>query len=188
MTLHQRKLTAHQGLQHSSFEIVPQLPEMALVYEDGNEFAQLNEKAARAFDEICQTIPLRLEAFVNVSNCLKVLQRAKRPGDALIDIDVNVYATIDTFEDAGHQLSARKLYLQHTDYHCNDVEYRNPHMLSLPGYQSSNVVSRPFIQEAKRALDSHFEEILSDVYSSLGRGETLHGLKADAQVKSILYE
>jgi hypothetical protein len=47
MTLHQTKLTAHQGSQHCSFEIVPQLPEMALVYKDGNEFAQLNEKVKR---------------------------------------------------------------------------------------------------------------------------------------------
>lgn len=111
-----------------------------LKLEDTIICGQLKDGLYDPLHQIYDKFSVKLSAHVLTEECLRVIERAKRQGEAAIKVEVNIYGSSSVRDEVGRILSCNGLYLQHPRCSCDGIEYANPHMLS---YDDSNLIDLP---------------------------------------------
>ena len=176
-----------------SFEVIQHATYSMLYLSDGTPFAQANELISKAIGSILELPSVYCTAFANNDACERIFSRAKRPAEAILKVEINVYGEPERSDDVGKRLMNAKVYLQDPDHGIEGIEYNNPHLFrcdSIPealmfdlGQQNSTThASEPENNEG------NLDETLSQIYKSLTRFRSLELTSGGAQVLTPLLE
>jgi SWI/SNF-related matrix-associated actin-dependent regulator of chromatin subfamily A3 len=174
---------------HGVFGIKTSSDQTNLVFPDGFELAQLNDKTAEALRDFIDVRSVQYDALVDLTTLRETMARATKASDAALHVNINLYGSRNTREIVGDRLSDGKIYLQHPDQQRPASTYDNPHFLALPEIQLQCIDLKP--QEAVKSVlqgdeADQFDKAVSDVYCSLKRGSHLKGLVGGTHLKTSL--
>ena len=164
----------------------------AIVFPDETTLGEVNaqlETALKALFE--QHYQLGFEVFAPIQPIRETISRATKQKEAIVRVNINLYGPQTSSKDVGDELSKYKIYLQRPDYIKAGLEYDNPHVLKLAGFQLSfnhqleelreNGQDKNDLQKA-----DDFKETISTIYSSLTRNSKLVSLEDDGRLKTKL--
>ncbi|KAK1597107.1 SNF2 family domain-containing protein [Colletotrichum navitas] len=146
----------------------------------GKTLARLLAQEGLEFDSVAQTTTLR-----------ETIGRAKKPVEAMVKVDINIYGPRSRAHETGKTLSEGKLYLQMPDHARSGLPYENPHMLRIKDAEH-------MVTEAARGVNSRaptgrqpreerLRDMMLEVYQSiqnkrhLRREDGAKGLKHELQ-------
>jgi SWI/SNF-related matrix-associated actin-dependent regulator of chromatin subfamily A3 len=181
--------TTSQAAGQWSFGITKYTPQLYLIFPDGTQFGQLNERTTKALDSIIDLPSVQLEALVDLVALRETVCRAIKASDAAIRVDINVYGTREARKEVGDRLSRGKIYLQHPDQKRGASIYDNPHVLQLPGMETSSQSLKPdgVVESASKADKAEqFKNAVSHVYASLKRSSHLKRMAGDNRLRTPL--
>jgi SWI/SNF-related matrix-associated actin-dependent regulator of chromatin subfamily A3 len=178
-----------QAVGQWSFGITKHIPQLYLTFPDGTQFGLLNERTTKALDNIIDLPSVQLEALVDLVALRETMCRAIRASDATIRVNINVYGTREARKEVGDLLSRSKIYLQHPDQIRGTSIYDNPHVLQLPGMETSSQSLKPdgVVESASKAdKTGQFKSAISNVYASLKRSSHLKRMEGDNRLRTPL--
>jgi SWI/SNF-related matrix-associated actin-dependent regulator of chromatin subfamily A3 len=181
--------TTSQAAGQWSFGITKYTPQLYLIFPDGTQFGQLNERTTKALDSIIDLPSVQLEALVDLVALRETVCRAIKASDATIRVDINVYGTREARKEVGDRLSRGKIYLQHPDQKRGASIYDNPHVLQLPGMETSSQSLKPdgVVESVSKADKAEqFKNAVSNVYASLKRSSHLKRMAGDNRLRTPL--
>jgi SWI/SNF-related matrix-associated actin-dependent regulator of chromatin subfamily A3 len=163
-----------------------------VVFFDGTEMGQLNVQLEKAFDSIFQQQPqIDFEVLAPIKQIRETIGKTTKEKDAIVRVSINIYGSRDCAQQVGQLLSKHKIYLQRPDEIRNGLIYENPHelKLKLPNvqliYNDCVTNSSEEVQTVSDKAEA-FKKTISNVYSSLTRGQKLIGLEGDGRLKTPL--
>jgi SWI/SNF-related matrix-associated actin-dependent regulator of chromatin subfamily A3 len=165
-----------------------------VVFFDGTEMGQLNAQLEKAFDSIFQQQQhVDFEVFAPIKQIRETIGKSTKEKDAIVRVNINMYGNRDCAQQVGQQLSKHKVYLQRPDEVRAGLVYDNPHelKLKLPNVQllynncEANTTTNEEVRTVSEKAEA-FKKTISNVYSSLTRGQKLIGLEGDGRLKTQL--
>ena len=179
-------------LDYHSFDVSRYSDYFMLKFPDGNIFAQVSEFASRGFATIENLSSIEIRAFVETKRIQHVFIRAKKPGEATLKVDINVYGSVSDAEVVGSKLSSAKLYLQDPDNGMHGISYVNPQIVQFPEIEEPVINNETHMLEAIPAVNCFIEEkdnfaqIRSTIYQSLTRFRNLERMEGGARILTPL--
>jgi hypothetical protein len=171
------------------FEVSMHSDYIMLKFPDETPFAQVSELLTRglgAMDKLGTQPPVEAKAFVNTKAVHGVLQRAKKPSEAVLKVDLNIYGPRSDADSVGSVLSDNRIYLQDPEEGVAGFEYHNPHVIVFPGLEDTrrdkcNGAGADVTQADDALEQTSMRETILNVYGSLKRhmalGRTDAGLR-----------
>ncbi|KAI1657698.1 SNF2 family N-terminal domain-containing protein [Daldinia decipiens] len=152
-----------------------------LKFPDASVFAQVSELISRGLTELWEYRSVEIRAFVETSRVYHVCSRAKKPSEATLKSEINIYGPADDARSIGNKLGSAKIFLQDPDHGVQDIEYYNPHVIQLPGIEepaSQNakecfLTNQPSHKENMKRTHDVIDHTISTVYHSLTRSRNL---------------
>ncbi|KAE9374274.1 hypothetical protein N431DRAFT_213326 [Stipitochalara longipes BDJ] len=173
-----------------TFNLRKKEDQVALYFPDGTEFSVLNNHVGKALVDLVDQPALQLEALGSPQGAIDTIGRVTKANDAVVRVNINIYGPRNSCTEVGRHLTSQKLYLQRPDKVRPGTTYENPHYLAFADMQISNVQNQ-FDVGTNRAprLDDDaekFKETISNVYSSLTRGDNLNQVEGDRRLTTTL--
>ena len=178
-----------QAAGYWSFGITKDTSQLYLIFRDGTQLGLLNAHTTEALDSIIDLPSVQLEALVDLVALRETMCRAIRASDATIRVNINVYGTREARKEGGERLSKGKAYFQHPDQKRGGSIYDNPHVLQLPGMETSNQNLEPdgVVESTSKADKAEkFKNAVSNVYASLKRSSHLKRMAGDNRLRTLL--
>ncbi|OQU97598.1 SNF2 family domain-containing protein isoform 2 [Cladophialophora immunda] len=168
-----------------SFQVTREADYFMLKFSEDELFAQINEHVSRGLAALDDVPSAEIIAFAETSRIQRVLDRAKRPGEATLKVEVNLYGSVDEAGVVGDKLSTAKLFLQDPDQGMKDIEYCNPHVIQFPGIEEPvpEIVETAIVEESSKASQTvregvdTFDHTISTIYHSLTRFRNLERMQ-----------
>lgn len=160
-----------------------------VTFPDGVVMGQLNAQLEKAFEDIPEQHRIDLEVLAPIKPIRETISKATTGKDAIVRVNINIYGARNSAQEVGHQLSKQKIYLQRPDQIRDALAYDNPHVLKLPDMQLPYNDCATHTYEENQPVTNKveaFKKTISDVYSSLTRGQRLVGLEGDGRLKTPL--
>ncbi len=179
---------------YQSFEVSKYSEYFMLKFPDGSPFAQVSELVSRGLANIQQCPSVEMRAFAETKRIHRVFSRAKKPGEATMTVEINIYGSVTDLNVIGEELSSAKLFLQDPSRAIENIEYHNPHTVEFLGIEEPKPESlgqnflggpsEPFkiVKEERKK----FDHAVSTIYQSLTRSRNLEGKKGGAHVLTPL--
>jgi hypothetical protein len=179
---------------YQSFEVSKYSDYFMLKFPDGSPFAQVSELVSRGLAKIQQYPSVEMRAFAETKRIQRVFSRAKKPGEATMTVEINIYGSVTDSDFIGDELSSAKLFLQDPSLAIQDIEYRNPHIVEFSGIEEPKPESlgQIFLVESSEPFKivkeerKKFDHAVSTIYQSLTRSRNLDGKKGGAHVLTPL--
>lgn len=192
MTLLRSKIDFSTAFQ--SFQVTREADYFMLKFSEDELFAQINEHVSRGLAALDDVPSVEKRAFAETSRIQCVLDRAKRPGEATLKVEVNLYGSVEEAGIVGDKLSATKLFLQDPDHGMKDIEYCNPHVIQFPGIEEPvpKVVENGIAEGSSKASQmvregvDTFDRTISTIYHSLTRFRNLERMQGGEHVLTPL--
>ena len=170
----------------------PQQVTTFLTSADGSQIATLNSHLSNALRTLIDSPSLQFEATAHIQTTHDIIKRATKANDAIVRVNIYLYGPQHTWADAGHALSAEKVFLQRPDHMKAESRYDNPHFIRFPNMDTLRISNhieelKPDGEAVKKDVE-HFRKAVSKVYSSLTRGKDLQQIEGDQHIKSTLLE
>jgi len=80
--------------------------------QNGMPFAQVSELVSRGLANIQQYPSVEMRAFGETKRIQRVFSHAKKPGEATMTVEINMYGSVTDSDVIGEELSSAKLFLQ----------------------------------------------------------------------------
>ncbi|KAL6413087.1 promoter binding protein RUSH-1alpha [Ilyonectria robusta] len=179
---------------HQRFGILKHFEYFMLKLPNGEIFAQVSELASRGLAELQDYPSVEIVAFVETTRLERVFARAKRPSEATLKTEVNLYGSIDDAKVIGDKLCAAKMFLQDPEHGTENMEYCNPHIAQFPGIEEpvlttmDNGFSTGIQKSAKAVREEreNFDQTVSTIYHSLSRSRNLERMQAGTMIQTPL--
>ncbi|XDG08564.1 hypothetical protein ABKA04_008179 [Annulohypoxylon sp. FPYF3050] len=167
--------------EHHSFDVSKYAEYFMLKFPDSTIFAQVSELVSRGLAELHEYSSIEIRAFAATDRIREVCSRAKRPSEAILKVEINIYGSVDDAKSVGQKLSSAKIFLQDPDHGMQDIEYRNPHIIQFPGIEEPQArsIRDGFLADVSKTkktvnnLDEDIGHTISTVYHSLTRSRNL---------------
>ncbi|KAK1989120.1 SNF2 family domain-containing protein [Colletotrichum cereale] len=181
-TVYQRfALGEHQEHVLLAFRDDPEATEFGYLRSGpGKTLARLLAQEGLEFEPVAQTTALR-----------ETIGRAKKPVEAMVKVDINVYGPRGRARETGKTLSEGRLYLQMPDHARGELPYENPHMLRIKGAEHmATEAAREVNSRAptgRQPREEKLRRMMLEVYGSiqnkrhLRREDGAKGLKHELQ-------
>ncbi|KAI4702778.1 hypothetical protein J4E89_010312 [Alternaria sp. Ai002NY15] len=174
---------------HARMIIIKPEAQFVVAFPKGGVVGDVNAQLDGALTSIAeQGYEIDLEVFAPTVVIQETIGRATKDKEAVVRVQINVYGPLTAACDIGKELSQQKIYLQRPVYIRDGSRYENPHILTLPGFQSSTSEIPTITEEPlpdKVGLQT-LRSTLQNVYSSLTRDRNLHGLEGDERLNTDL--
>jgi hypothetical protein len=179
---------------YQSFEVSRYSDYFMLKFSDRSPFAQVSELISRGLEMLQQYHCVEMRAFAETKRIQHVLSRAKRPGEANMKVEINIYGSIADADAIGNNLCFANVYLQDPDHGTQDIEYCNPHVIEFPGFEEPKPLNRgqAFFAESwgpskiVREEREKFNDTVSSIYQSLTRPRNLKRMKGGTHILTPL--
>jgi SWI/SNF-related matrix-associated actin-dependent regulator of chromatin subfamily A3 len=188
----QSKIDPEQNYQ--SFNVSKHSDYFMLKFSDDSLFAQVSELASRGLTALEDLSSTEIRAFVETKRLQHVFARAKKPGEATLKVELNVYGPVDDAKIVGDKLCSAKMFLQDPDNGTRDIEYLNPHVVQFPGIEEPILssaehrfvggLSKP--TKTLREERETFDQTVSSVYQSLTRFRALDRMQGGGHIMTPL--
>lgn len=174
---------------HTLLNVTRPETQWLVTFDDGHVLGEVNASLEQALNNITgQQYMLDFEVFAPVRAIRETISRATKEKDAIVRVQISIYALPSIAQDVGRELSKMKIYLQRPDYIRGGAAYDNPHELKLVHRPSSGI--DPMIQaediSSEKVASETLKQTIADVYSSLTRDKNLKGLEGDERLKTRL--
>lgn len=165
-----------------------------LKFPDGEIFAQISELACRGLAELQEIPSVEIMAFVETKRLQRVFARAKKPSEATLKVEVNLYGSTDDAKVVGDKLCAAKMFLQDPEHGTENMEYSNPHIAQFPGIEEPvpTTTDKAYYggvhtsSKALREERENFDQTVSAIYHSLVRSRNLERVQAGTMIRTPL--
>ncbi|KAH6722788.1 SNF2 family N-terminal domain-containing protein [Leptodontidium sp. MPI-SDFR-AT-0119] len=179
---------------YQSFEVSEYSNYFMLKFSDRSPFAQVSELVSRGLEMLQQYPCVEMRAFAETKRIQDVLSRAKKPGEASMKVEINIYGSVADADAIGNKLCSANMYLQDPDHGTQDIEYCNPHVVEFPGFEEPKPLTRgqAFLAESwgpskmVREERENFKHTVSSIYQSLTRSRNLKRMKGGAYILTPL--
>ncbi|KAI1204790.1 SNF2 family N-terminal domain-containing protein [Annulohypoxylon truncatum] len=167
--------------EYQSFDVSKYANYFMLKFPDGSIFAQVSELVSRGLTDLQEYKSVEIRAFAETNRIRQVCSRAKRPNEATLKVEINIYGAVNDAKPIGNRLSSAKVFLQDPDHGIQDVEYRNPHVIQFPGIEEPppRNTREGFLADPSKTkttandTEEDFGFTISTVYHSLTRFRNL---------------
>ena len=182
---------------YNSFSVSKDGIYFMLKFPDGSLFAQLNEALAGGLDSLESLSSIEIRAFAETKSVYNALTRAKKPGEAKLKVDINIYGSVEDADTVGEKLSSAKVFLQDPEHAIANVEYANPHLIPFPGFDAAPImpahhhVGGPGGYDRQKDVEHEqdsFKHTLTSIYLSLKRARDLQGVHGSSHLLTTLLE
>ncbi|KAJ0340378.1 hypothetical protein KNSL1_011586 [Colletotrichum chrysophilum] len=129
---HQAAMTAGKT-QYQRFELSDSQDHVLLAFKDKTDFGYLRSGPGKTISPLLTRAGVEFEPIAPTVTLRETIGRAKKPVEAMVKVDINVYGPRRTAQYVGDKLSEGKLWLQKPTHPRKDVDYDNPHVLQLDG-------------------------------------------------------
>ncbi|ORY16159.1 SNF2 family N-terminal domain-domain-containing protein [Clohesyomyces aquaticus] len=181
----------HPAEGYHSMKVTRSDTQLFVVFPDGFSMGELNAQLEKALDRIFGQVDIDFEVLTHIRSVRETIGRATKEKDAIVRVNINLYGPRNQAKQVGVHLSQNKVYLQRPDFLRSGCVYDNPHVLKLPQFQpSEQACIVPVGTERDPAADKAevFKKTISQVYSSLKRGQRLVGLEGDDRLRTSLLQ
>ncbi|GKT49800.1 DNA repair protein RAD5B [Colletotrichum spaethianum] len=158
---------------------------------DATEFGYLRSGPGKTLAKLLSSENLEFEPIAQAVALRETIGRAKKPVEAMVKVDINVYGPRNRAQDVGKTLSEGKLWLQMSDHARREFPYDNPHMLQIKNAEHMSAeVAREVNSRAPTGRQPREEKLrimMEEVYYSiqnkrhLRREDGVKGLKHELQ-------
>lgn len=146
---------------------------------DNIKFGRLNKGLCRHLNELVAKKPVRIKAHV-LTNDWNTAMSSWRPQTAThLLTDVSIYGPKADAKAIGRQLSKASIFLQMPRHRLDNVEYYNPHVIRIQGYDEPSSTELP-------QMSSRVEAGTPDSLDRVGEEEEEARTNDTAVVDSIL--
>lgn len=166
---------------YQSFDISKYGDYFTLKFPDASVFAQVSELISRGLAEIREYRSVEIRAFVETNRVYHVCSRAKKPSEATLKSEINIYGPVDDARSVGNRLGSAKIFLQDPDHGIQNIEYYNPHVIRFPGIEEPAprntkecfLTNKPNHKENMKRTHDGIDYTISTAYHSLTRFRNL---------------
>ncbi|KAK8868948.1 SNF2 family N-terminal domain-containing protein [Apiospora arundinis] len=161
---------------------------IALLLQDGSDFAYLQKQFIKPFSQLRQvTQDIEFEAVGVTADILKNIHNASKLREARCVVDINVYGPRERAEAIGNTLMKYELWLQRPDnYRSGFVSYMNPHAIRFPDLEEQIAIEgstmvedpSPVLQQSE---ENALSQYMSEVHDGLSRDKVL-GMDSGGQL------
>lgn len=145
-----------------------------LLFSDELTFGHLRSGTGKALLPLMLLPNVRFEPVGETSKLLDVIDKANKPGDAIVKVNIDVYGPRSSASKVGRDLSQAKLWLQKSDTMAEGYEYDNPHFLRIdidrseeaPLQRVQQVVSNAATR--KQTREEQLRKMVEEVYKTVG--------------------
>ncbi|KAK1507948.1 SNF2 family domain-containing protein [Colletotrichum costaricense] len=159
--------------------------------DDNTEFGYLRSGPGKALARLL-TLDSRVEFEpIAPTNALReTIGRAKKPVEAMVKVDINVYGPRAMAKVVGDKLTEGKLWLQKSDHARRELCYENPHVLKIQG---SEMMPENFIKDVnsghstgRQRREQKLERMMIEVYDSIENKREFNRELGDKRLKNDL--
>jgi SWI/SNF-related matrix-associated actin-dependent regulator of chromatin subfamily A3 len=93
------------------FEVSKHCDYFMLKFSKDNLFAQVSELASQGLAALQDLSSVEIMAFAETKRIQHVLDRAKKPSEATLKVEINVYGSVDDARIVGDKLCSAKMFL-----------------------------------------------------------------------------
>ncbi|KAF0328442.1 DNA repair and recombination protein rad5c [Colletotrichum asianum] len=176
--------------QYQRFELSDSQDHVLLAFKDKTDFGYLRSGPGKTISPLLTRAGVEFEPIAPTVTLRETIGRAKKPVEAMVKVDINVYGPRRAAPEVGDKLSEGKLWLQKPTHSRKDVDYENPHMLQLDGVEEMTVEA---VREvggggpAKRQpREENLRKMMLEVYQSLDKHRDLEKVGGGEGLKNEL--
>ncbi|KAK2034132.1 SNF2 family domain-containing protein [Colletotrichum zoysiae] len=192
---HQRELMHAPGqTPYQRFTLGEHQDHVLLIFRDdpdATEFGYLRSGPGKTLARLLSHEGLEFEPVAQTTALRETIGRAKKPVEAMVKVDINVYGPRGRAQETGKTLSEGKLYLQMPDNARGGFPYENPHMLRIKNAEHmATEAAREVNSRAptgRQPREERLRDMMLEVYQSiqnkrhLRREDGAKGLKHELQ-------
>ncbi|KAL4414676.1 SNF2 family domain-containing protein [Colletotrichum abscissum] len=140
--------------------------------DDNTEFGYLRSGPGKALARLLTPDSrVEFEPIAPTNALRETIGRAKKPVEAMVKVDINVYGPRAMAKVVGDKLTEGKLWLQKSDHARRELCYENPHVLKIQG---SEMMPENFIKDVnsgqftgRQRREQKLERMMIEVYDSI---------------------
>ena len=174
---------------HTKMNLIRSDTQYHVTFPDGTVLGEMNVQLEEALNSILeQQHSLEFEVFAPTRAIRETISKATKEKDAVARVQINVYGTLAASKAIGRELSQRKIYLQRPECVRSGSSYNNPHVLKLGDYKAIEVIQTSDVVEptVEKVTGHVVKETITNVYSTLTRGQHLKALEGDPRLLTPL--
>ncbi|KAL2881818.1 hypothetical protein SGCOL_002975 [Colletotrichum sp. CLE4] len=121
---------------YQRFTLTDSQEHICLSFKDDNttEFGYLRSGPGKALARLLSPDShVEFEPIAPTNTLRETIGRAKKPVEAMVKVDINVYGPRRAAKSVGDKLTEGKLWLQKSDHARREHSYENPHVLKIQG-------------------------------------------------------
>ena len=156
---------------------------------DETQFGYLRANMTTAFNPLRDIEKVEFEVIVMAPRIRKQIDQMKKAGDAIIQVDINIYGPRNKALTAGETLSKGKAFLQRPDNHRRQVPYENPHVIKFADIEpidQTEEAQQNITEVEERTQTEMVQDVVAEVHRSLHRAEGLQRAVGDQRLKTAL--
>lgn len=172
------------------FRLQDKKDHILLAFLDGTDFGFLRANMTKGLTPMLAKSALEFEAVVGTDSLRETIGRARKPAEALIRVNINVYGPPDEAKIVGPHLSAHQLWLQKPDHARRGVIYKNPQVIEFEGIDLS-MLEKPteMLERGRpkpRTEEEHLRQTVAEVYHASKRQEDLTQITVSGRFKTSM--
>lgn len=165
-----------------------------LCFSDDLTFGHLRSGIGKVLLSLMSRPNVEFEPIGETAKLREIIERAGKPGDAIVKVNIDVYGPRSSARGVGKTLSDAKLWLQQPDTSHPGIEYHNPHLLSIRirGSEAEIVQpSQPVMSNAaarKQTREEQLRKMVEEVYRTVGSNRDVDRAEGGSRVTRELLE
>ncbi|RSL95209.1 hypothetical protein CEP52_012191 [Fusarium oligoseptatum] len=165
-----------------------------LFSDDELTFGHLRSGTGKALLPLMQLPNVKFEPVGETAKLLDVIDKANKPGDAIVKVNIDVYGPRSSSSTVGRDLSQAKLWLQKSDTMAEGYEYDNPHFLRIDIDRSEDVPVQPVQQVVsnsatrKQTREEQLRKMVEEVYKTVGSNRDVDRVEGGDRVTRELLD
>ncbi|KAF6828597.1 DNA repair and recombination protein rad5c [Colletotrichum musicola] len=178
--------------QYQRFSLLDQQEHVLLAFRDGNntEFGYLRSGPRKTLSPLLGRHLIEFEPIAPTVTLRETIARAKKPAEAMVKVDINIYGPRSQAQYVGDKLTEGKLWLQRPTHPRKDVEHENPHLLKLEGLEALTVTDVREVNSggpAKRQpREENLRRMMLEVYDSMKNPQNRERVDGDKGLSNNL--
>ncbi|KAH7136885.1 SNF2 family N-terminal domain-containing protein [Dactylonectria estremocensis] len=173
------------------FTLLHKIGHVMLLLPNGTEFGHPRGNITEVISSLqrLENLKLDFEAVASTNVIFQKMQKVTKQGDAIVQVDINIYGPCSRGNEVGDKLTEKKVWLQKPDYAKRGFAYVNPHEIRFPDLQGSErleELERELLQPERAKVD--VMEMVSEVQQSTHRAARLERVEGDRRLRTKLLE
>lgn len=159
--------------------------------DDNTEFGYLRSGPGKALARLlAPDSRVEFEPIAPTNALRETIGRAKKPVEAMVKVDINVYGPRTMAKLVGDKLTEGKLWLQKSDHARRELGYENPHVLKI---QRSEMMPENVIKAVnsgqstgRQRREQKLQQMMIEVYGSIENKREFNRELGDKRLKNDL--